>query len=30
MRNPEIAKEMGFKTIIGAWIGRDNDKMKWK
>jgi hypothetical protein len=27
---PEIAKEMGFKTIIGAWIGRDNDKMKWK
>jgi GPH family glycoside/pentoside/hexuronide:cation symporter len=23
---PEIAKEMGFKTIIGAWIGRDNDK----
>jgi hypothetical protein len=29
MKIPEIAKEMGFKTI-GAWIGRDNDKMKWK
>lgn len=23
---PKIAKEMGLKTIIGAWIGNDNDK----
>ena len=26
MRIPILAKELGFKTLVGAWLGKDLDK----
>ena len=26
MRIPMLAKELGFKTLVGAWLGKDLDK----
>jgi len=27
---PKIAKEFGLKTLVGAWLGKDEDKTEWK